>query len=61
MRPAIAEQSASRITDVRVRLTKVTEALDDLRERVVRSGEGESDTNHAGLATRLTERCCDRA
>jgi hypothetical protein len=60
MRPAIAEQSASRITDVRVRLTKVTEALDVVRERLVRSSEGESETNQAGLATRLSAAAIDR-
>jgi uncharacterized RDD family membrane protein YckC len=53
IRTAIAAQSAGLITDVGVRLTKVTEALDDAMERVVRPDHAETETNQAGLATRL--------
>ena len=54
MRAAIAAQSAGLITDVGVRLTRLTEALDDAMERVVRPGDqSESETDQAGLATRL--------
>lgn len=54
IRAAIAAQGAGLITDVGVRLTRLTEALDDTMERVVRSrGQSESETDQAGLATRL--------
>lgn len=54
IRAAIAAQSAGLITDVGVRLTRLTEALDDTLERVVRpAGQSESETDQAGLATRL--------
>jgi uncharacterized RDD family membrane protein YckC len=54
IRAAIAAQSAGLITDVGVRLTRLTEALDDSMERVVRSaGQAELETVQAGLATRL--------
>lgn len=52
IRSAIAAQSAGLITDIGIRLTKITEALDDAMERVVRRDD-ESETNQAGLATRL--------
>jgi uncharacterized RDD family membrane protein YckC len=53
IRAAIAAQSAGLITDIGIRLTKLTEALDDALERIVRRRESESETNQAGLATRL--------
>jgi uncharacterized RDD family membrane protein YckC len=54
IRAAIAAQSAGLITDIGVRLTRLTEALDDTMERVVRPrDEAESETDQAGLATRL--------
>jgi uncharacterized RDD family membrane protein YckC len=54
IRAAIAAQSAGLITDIGVRLTRLTEALDDTMERVVRPrGQSESETDQAGLATRL--------
>ena len=54
IRAAIAAQSAGLITDIGVRLTRLTEALDDTLERVVRpEGQSETETNQAGLATRL--------
>jgi hypothetical protein len=45
VRAAIAAQGAGLITDMGIRLTKITEALDDALERVVRSDD-ESETNH---------------
>ena len=54
IRAAIATQSAGLITDIGVRLTRLTEALDDTMERVVRPrDEADSETDQAGLATRL--------
>jgi uncharacterized RDD family membrane protein YckC len=53
IRAAIAAQSAGLITDIGVRLTKLTEALDDALERMVRRRDAESETDQAGLATRL--------
>jgi uncharacterized RDD family membrane protein YckC len=54
IRAAIAAQSAGLLTDVGVRLTRLTEALDDTMERVVRRREHEElETDQAGLATRL--------
>ncbi|HEV7176922.1 MAG TPA: RDD family protein [Solirubrobacteraceae bacterium] len=54
IRAAIAAQSAGLITDIGVRLTRLTEALDDTMERVVRPrDEADSETDQAGLATRL--------
>ena len=53
IRAAIAAQSAGLITDIGVRLTRLTEALDDTMERVVRPRQADSETNQAGLATRL--------
>jgi uncharacterized RDD family membrane protein YckC len=60
IRAAIAAQSAGLITDVGVRLTRLTEALDDSMERVVRApGEAETETDQAGLATRLVAAAID--
>ncbi len=53
LRAAIAAQSAGLITDIGVRLTKLTEALDDALERVVRPKTQDSEIDQAGLATRL--------
>jgi uncharacterized RDD family membrane protein YckC len=53
IRSAIAAQGAGLITDIGVKLTRLTEAFDDGLERVVRHGEPDSETNQAGLATRL--------
>jgi uncharacterized RDD family membrane protein YckC len=52
IRAAITAQSAGLITDIGIRLTKLTEALDDVLERMVRR-DHETETNQAGLATRL--------
>jgi uncharacterized RDD family membrane protein YckC len=53
VRAAITAQSAGLITDVGIRLTKITEALDDALERMVRRRDPDSETDQAGLATRL--------
>jgi len=52
IRAAIASQSAGLITDIGVRLTMISERLDDTLERVVRADDPDSETNQAGLATR---------
>ncbi len=52
IRAAIAAQGAGLITDVGIRLTAITERLDDTLERVVRPGDSESEIDQAGLATR---------
>jgi uncharacterized RDD family membrane protein YckC len=59
VRAAIAEQGAGLITDIGVRLTKLTEALDDALERLVRHSDPESETDQAGLATRLLAAAVD--
>ena len=53
IRAAIASQSAGLITDIGVRLTIITEGLDDAMERIVRPRDPDSETDQAGLATRL--------
>jgi uncharacterized RDD family membrane protein YckC len=59
LRAAIAAQSAGLITDIGVRLTKLTEALDDAMERVVRPKTEDSEIDQAGLATRLVAAAID--
>jgi uncharacterized RDD family membrane protein YckC len=62
LRAAIASQTTGLITDIGVRLTRLTEALDDTMERVVRPpGEADTETNQAGLATRLVAAGIDLA
>jgi uncharacterized RDD family membrane protein YckC len=58
IRAAIAAQTSGLITDIGIRLTKITEALDDAMERVTRR-DSESETNQAGLATRLVAAAVD--
>jgi uncharacterized RDD family membrane protein YckC len=58
VRAAIAAQSAGLITDLGIRLTKITEALDDAMERITRRDD-ETETNQAGLATRLVAAAVD--
>ena len=53
LRDAIAAQGAGLITDVGVRLTEITERLDDSMERIVRPSDAESEIDQAGLATRV--------
>jgi uncharacterized RDD family membrane protein YckC len=52
IRAAIAAQGAGLITDVGVRLTVISERLDDAMERMVRPRDADSEINQAGLATR---------
>lgn len=59
IRAAITAQSAGLITDVGIRLTKLTEALDDAVERVVAGRQADAETNQAGLATRLVAGAVD--
>jgi uncharacterized RDD family membrane protein YckC len=61
IRAAIASQSAGLITDVGVRLTIITEELDDALERLVRPRDPDSETDQAGLATRLVAAGIDLA
>ncbi|MGB0096426.1 MAG: RDD family protein [Solirubrobacteraceae bacterium] len=53
IRAAIVSQSAGLITDIGVRLTVITEEFDDALERIVRPRDPDSETDQAGLATRL--------
>jgi uncharacterized RDD family membrane protein YckC len=59
IRAAIATQSAGLITDIGVRLTVVTEELDDAMERVTRRRDPDSETDEAGLATRAVAGAID--
>ena len=59
VRAAITAQGAGLVTDIGIRLTKITEDFDDRLERVVRRGEAESETNQAGLATRVVAGAVD--
>ncbi len=59
IRAAIASQSAGLITDIGVRLTVVTEELDDAMERVTRPRDPDSETDQAGLATRAVAGAID--
>jgi uncharacterized RDD family membrane protein YckC len=56
VRVAIAQQGFSLITDIGRQVSRITEALDDVAERVahavIRSKEHEAETNQAGLVTR---------
>jgi uncharacterized RDD family membrane protein YckC len=59
VRAAIAEQTSGLITDVGIRLTKLTEAFDDALERIFRRRDAESETDQAGLATRSVAAAID--
>ena len=59
VRAAITAQGAGLVTDIGIRLTKITEELDDTLERVVRRENAESETNQAGLATRVVAGAVD--
>lgn len=61
IRAAIASQGAGLITDIGVRLTTITEEFDDALERIVRPRDADSETNQAGLATRLVAAGIDLA
>jgi uncharacterized protein YllA (UPF0747 family) len=47
IRAAIASQAAGLITDIGIRLTVITERIDDRLERFVRSRDADSETNQA--------------
>jgi uncharacterized RDD family membrane protein YckC len=59
IRAAIESQGAGLITDMGVRLTVITEELDDALERMVRKRDPDSETNQAGLATRTVAAAID--
>ncbi len=64
VRAAITQQGAGLITDVGRRLTVLTEVLDDAFENVIhrllrRSGASETETDEAGLLTRLLAAAVD--
>lgn len=59
IRAAIASQGAGLITDIGVRLTIITEELDDAMERVVRPHGADTETDQAGLATRFVAAAVD--
>ena len=59
IRAAIAAQGAGLITDIGVRLTVITEELDDAMERITRRRDPDSETDQAGLATRAVAGAID--
>ncbi len=59
VRAAITAQGAGLVTDIGIRLTKITEDLDDRLERVVRRNNADSETDQAGLATRVVAGAVD--
>jgi len=59
LRAAIAAQTTGLITDIGVRLTHLTEKLDDAMEKVTRRHDPDSETDQAGLATRLVAAAID--
>ncbi|HET6869371.1 MAG TPA: RDD family protein, partial [Solirubrobacteraceae bacterium] len=61
IRAAIASQGAGLMTDIGVRLTIITEELDDALERVVRPRDPDSETDQAGFATRCVAAAIDLA
>ncbi len=63
VRAAIAQQGFGLITDIGRQVSKITEALDDVFERVAhtvfRRGDHDAETNQAGLVTRLAAAAID--
>ncbi len=59
IRAAITAQTTGLITDMGVRLTTLTERLDDAMEKVTRRRDPDSETDQAGLATRLVAAAID--
>ena len=59
IRAAIASQGAGLVTDIGVRLTVITEHLDDALERITRPRDPDSETDQAGLATRAVAAAID--
>ena len=61
VRAAIAAQGAGLIKDAGVRLTVISERLDDAMERITRPRDSDSETDQAGLATRAIAAAIDLA
>ena len=65
VRAAIAQQGFGLITDIGRQVSKITEALDDVAERLAhalfRRGDHEAETNEAGLVTRAVAFAIDFA
>ena len=65
VRAAIAQQGFGLVTDIGRQVSKITEALDDVAERlaqaVFRRGDHEAETNQAGLVTRAVAFAIDAA
>lgn len=61
VRSAIAAQGAGLIKDAGVRLTAISERLDDAMERIVRPRDSDSEIDQAGLATRAIAGAIDLA
>ena len=65
VRAAITQQGFGLITDIGRQVSRITEALDDVLERVAhkvfRRGDHEAETNQAGLATRAVAFAIDAA
>lgn len=65
VRAAIAQQGFGLISDIGRQVSRITEALDDVVERVahaiVRRGDHEAETDEAGLVTRITAFAIDTA
>jgi uncharacterized RDD family membrane protein YckC len=59
IRSAITSQGAGLLNDMGVRLTVLTERLDDAAERLVRPRDPDSETVQAGLATRTVAAAID--
>lgn len=65
VRAAIAQQGFGLVADIGRQVSRLTEALDDVAERVAhaifRRGDHEAETNQAGLVTRLVAFAIDTA
>jgi uncharacterized RDD family membrane protein YckC len=61
VRAAIAAQGAGLIKDAGLRLTVISERLDDAMERIVRPRDSDAEIDQAGLATRAMAAAIDLA
>lgn len=65
VRAAIAQQGFGLIADIGRQVSRLTEALDDVAERlahaIVRQGDHDAETNQTGLVTRLAAAAIDAA
>jgi len=61
VRSAITAQGAGLIKDAGVRLTAISERLDDAMERIMRPRDADSEIDQAGLATRAIAAAIDLA